>query len=434
MPGLQTAKELRAKRANLAEQMKAILAAPKGEKKGDVIGLSDEQRAEFDRMNADVDALKGDIDRIEKYDAIDAECRESTGRRTVEDTDASDERAVAKQKKDTDRAFVEWMRYGTQGLGERDRAIMAKRAAPVEGRRTVENDEDRALSTNVDTTGGYLVPESMSGSIDEALLFFGGMREANTFKLTTSGGGDLLIPTSNDTTNSGVRVGEGNTNTEQGITFGQAKLGAYTYSSKIVKVNRQLLQDAVFDIAGFVGRKLGERLGRIQNTEFTTGTGASQPYGIAATATSGVAGATGQTTSIIYNDVVDLVHSVGRSYRQGSQFMFADLTLAILRKLKDGNGYPIWQPGLSQGEPDRILGFEYVINNDVATMAASAKSVFFGQWSKYWIRDVQGTILLRLEELYAANLQVGFLAFSRADGNLIDAGTHPIKYYANSAS
>lgn len=428
MPGLTKATELRQKRGPIAEQMKALLAAPKGENGA----LDAEQRAAFERMEKECDALLASAKAIESHEALEADLAASTGRRTVEDTDTDSDAEKAKAAEQ--RAFTNWMRFGTHGISETDRKLMTRRVAPVEGRAVQQDPEARALSTNVDTTGGYTVPESMSGSIVEAQLAFGGMREANTFKFSTAGGGDLLIPTSDDTSNAGVLVGEGLANSEQGITFGQAKLGAYTWSSKIVKVNRQLLQDSAFDIAGFVGRKLGERLGRIQNTKFTTGTGASEPYGIASTATSGVAGATGQTTSIIYNDVIDLVHSVGRAYRTGGQFMFADSTLKVLRKIKDGNGNPIWQPGLVAGAPDQILGYGYVINDDVAAMAASAKSVFFGQWSNYWIRDVQGVILLRLEELYAANLQVGFLAFQRSDGNLIDAGAHPIKYYANSAS
>lgn len=433
MPALSRAKELTEKRLNLANQMEAVLAKATDGK------LSDEQRIEFDRMNGEVNSLKGDIDRILAHEALQADLAASTGRRTAENTDAAPD--PDKRKAVEARAFTNWLRYGDEGISQRDRAVISKRAARVEGR-VMESEKDlagytaeeRALSTNVDTTGGYLVPDEMAGTIEKAQLAFGGMREANTFKFSTTGGGDLLIPTSNDTTNTGVLVGEGNANTEQGITVGQAKLGAYTWSSKIVKVNRQLLQDAAFDIASFVSNALGERLGRVQNTYFTTGTGASQPYGIAATSTEGKAGATGQTASIIYNDVVDLIHSVGRAYRTGSQFQFADGTLAILRKLKDGNGNPIWQPGMVAGAPDQIMGYQYIINDDVAAMAASAKSIFFGQWSKYWIRDVQGTILLRLEELYAANLQVGFLAFSRSDGNLIDAGTHPIKHYTNSAS
>jgi len=105
----------------------------------------------------------------------------------------------------------------------------------------------------------------------------------------------------------------------------------------------------------------------------------------------------------------------------------------VLKKLKDGNSLPLWVPELAGGAPQTILGYRYTINNDVAAMAANAKSLLFGDFKKYVIRDVRGISLMRLAERYAEYRQVGFFAFSRHDGDLIDAGTHPIKYYANSA-
>ena len=120
--------------------------------------------------------------------------------------------------------------------------------------------------------------------------------------------------------------------------------------------------------------------------------------------------------------------------------MFADSTLKALKKIKipqfsgDTNGMPLWQPGLVQGQPDRILGYPFVINQDVAAMAASAKAIVFGDLSKYLIRDVRDVTLLRLDERYAENHQVAFLAFSRHDGDLLDAGTDPVKLFVNPAA
>ena len=67
-------------------------------------------------------------------------------------------------------------------------------------------------------------------------------------------------------------------------------------------------------------------------------------------------------------------------------------------------------------------------------MAANAKSILFGDFTRYYVRIVLGMQLMRLVERYADALQIGFLAFMRADGNLLDAGTHPIVYYSNSAT
>ena len=145
-------------------------------------------------------------------------------------------------------------------------------------------------------------------------------------------------------------------------------------------------------------------------------------------------GQVGQTTSVIYEDLVDLEHSVDPAYRAEAEFMFHDDTLKVLKKLKDADGRPLWLPGVAVREPDTILGYNYVINQDMPIMAANAKSILFGDFSKYMIRDVMDLMLLRLVERYADFAQVGFIAFSRHDGDLLDAGTNPIKHYANSAT
>jgi HK97 family phage major capsid protein len=148
----------------------------------------------------------------------------------------------------------------------------------------------------------------------------------------------------------------------------------------------------------------------------------------------------GQTTSVIYDDLVDLFHSVDVAHRMspGCKWMLADSSIKVIKKIKDSTGRPLWQPGVSAGAgagfPDTILDKPYVLNNDIAVMAANAKSILFGDLSKYKIRQVMGFTLLRLVERYAEFGQVGFLAFMRADGNLIDAGSNPVKYYQNSAT
>jgi HK97 family phage major capsid protein len=172
----------------------------------------------------------------------------------------------------------------------------------------------------------------------------------------------------------------------------------------------------------------------VTNNHFTVGTGSSNPNGVVVAATVGKTGTTGQTVSIVYADLVDLEHSVDPNYRQGAKWMMNDSSLKVLKKLVDTQGRPLWMPGLVTGAPDTILGYGFVINNDMATMATSGKSVLFGDFSKYIIRDVADVSLLRLDERFAEFHQVAFLAFSRHDGDLLDAGTHPIKYYANSAT
>ena len=216
-------------------------------------------------------------------------------------------------------------------------------------------------------------------------------------------------------------------------------LTTYKFSSKIVAVPFELLQDSAVDMEAFVRTRLATRLGRVQNTYFTTGTGSSQPNGVVTAASSGKVGTTGQTTTVIFDDLVDLVHSVDPAYRAlgNCRFMMNDASLKIIRKLKDSQNRPIFIPGydgLGGAMPDTLFGYPIQINQDVATMAANAKSILFGDFKFYKIRDEMGVTLFRFDDSAYIKLgQIGFLAWVRAGGNLADVGGC-IKYYANSAT
>jgi HK97 family phage major capsid protein len=211
-------------------------------------------------------------------------------------------------------------------------------------------------------------------------------------------------------------------------------MNAHTYTSKLVLVANQLLQDSAFNLESFLAQKLGTRIARITNLHFTTGDGASKPTGVITAATMGQTGTTGETTSIIFDDLIELEHSVDPAYRSNARFMMNDQTLKIIKKLKDSQNRPLWLPGYAMKEPDTINGYGYEINQQMAIPAANAKSIAFGDFKNYFIRRVAGVQVLRLVERYADFNQTGFLAFQRYDGQLVDAGTHPIKYFQHSAS
>jgi HK97 family phage major capsid protein len=188
------------------------------------------------------------------------------------------------------------------------------------------------------------------------------------------------------------------------------------------------------NLPAMLGEMLGERIGRIQNTHFTTGAGTTLPFGITVQSTLGATGSAGG--GIAYVDLVNLEHSVDIAYRQqGSAFMMHDTKVAALKKLLGTDGRPIWLPAqessMSRGFPATLLGYPVWTNNDMATaVTTGTKAVLFGALSKYLIREVVGVTLLRLDERYADFHQVAFLAFARADGNLLNAGTNPIKHLA----
>jgi HK97 family phage major capsid protein len=262
------------------------------------------------------------------------------------------------------------------------------------------------------------------------------MRQVATV-IRTATGGPLPIPTTNDTANKGAIIGENTTSTELEMTFGQLVLDAWKYSSKYILASMEFLQDTSINANEFLGDALGVRIARITNDHFTTGTG-SQPNGIVtAAASSGIT--TASNAVISYDNLIDVEHSVDPEYRQNGQWMMHDSALKIIKKLKvlqfsgDTSGMPLWLPGLTANAPDTILGYSYSINQSMAATGAGTKSLLFGQLNKYIIRDVRDVIVVRLDELFALLGQVAFLALSRHDGDLLDAGTNPVKYLIQGA-
>ena len=436
MPVLQTVTEKRAEVKTIAGRMKELIDAPAGENGN----LSAEQDTEFTKIHerqnelwAEIEAIEGqEARRQEQADQLAAtqdRLASSRGVSRAAVADTEEERKEQQREADAkyERAFDAYLRYGKDELTPEARAILHGRAAADVDIRTTHNlpEEVRAQSVGQDTKGGFFVPEGFYNSIISATKQFGGMRQSRAFVLTTASGQDLPIPTDDDTGNTGAILSENVTDSEQDFTISQTVLHAYMYTSKIVKVSRQLIQDSAFDVQSFLTAKLGQRIGRITNTHFTTGDAAAKPQGLTVGATSGVTAAAVDDFTI--DELLELKHSVDPSYRDSPQWMFKDATLLLLKKKKDGDGRPLWQSGIAMGDPNTIDGDPYIINQDMPTAATTTKPIAYGDLSNYWIRDVLGIQLLRLDERYADALQVGFLAFSRHDGVLVDAGQNPIK-------
>jgi HK97 family phage major capsid protein len=252
--------------------------------------------------------------------------------------------------------------------------------------------------------------------------------------MSTASGHALNFPTSDGTGEVGEIVGENVAASAGDVTFGTVPLSTFKYSSKKIALPVELIQDSVIDIIAFVVARLAERIARIQNQHFTVGTGTTQPDGVIPKAGTGKTGTTGQTLTVIYDDLVDLKHSVNRAYRAKGRYMMNDLSVAIVSKLKDTTGRPIWVPSVDVAAPDTLLGFPVVINDDVAVMAASAKSIAFGDFSRYIIRDVANSTSLRRfdDSAFALNGQVGFCGWTRSGGNLVEPAA--VKVYINSAT
>ena len=428
MPSIETrVKEIGEERGRIAEESREILDNPGGEGGK----LSDDQEEKFKKLHERSEELHVSKGQLEKQAALESDLATTNGAlagdRDTDPGDNGDPDVTGDGKELEARAFTSWLRYGIDSLDTEERLVAQRQLRSV-------SPEQRAQAAGSDAAGGYLVPEGFFGQLEIALKTFGGMRRSRSFVFSTDTGQDLPVPTSDDTGNVGAVLSENVAAAEQDAAFKQVMLKAHMYTSKIVRVSLQLLQDSAFDIDAFLSRALGERIGRITNTHFTTGDGVDKPSGVVQDTVEAVQGATGQTVTVKVDDLMALQHGPDEAYRQDAEWMLRDATLLIIKQLKDGEGRLMWLPGLAFGQPDTILGDRFIVNNDVAAMAASAKSILYGDFSRFYIRDVRGVQMLRLVERYADLLQVGFIAFSRHDAKLIDAGQNPIQHYANAAS
>lgn len=293
------------------------------------------------------------------------------------------------------------------------------------------------MSTSTGSEGGFTVQPIVAATLIEALKDFGAMRRVAE-RLVTGSGADLSFPATDGTSEEGEIIAQNVTATDLDVSFSTVPLNTYKFSSKVVTIPFELLQDSSVDVVGLVNLRLRERIGRIQNRMFTTGTGTGQPFGIAVAAGVGKTGTTGQTTTVIYDDLVDLVDSIDPAYQvEALKWMFNQTVRRTVRKLKDTTGRPIWTPaydeGISAKTPDLLLGYPVEINNHMPAPAANAKSISFGDHSKYTVRDAMELTMFRFEDsAYIKKGQIGFLAWARAGGNLTDANS--VKLYQHSAS
>lgn len=378
-------------------------------------GWKPEHQAAYDAGMTEIEDLKAQIKRLEATIAADADMQQVEAI-----AQAAGRKAPAGKGGRAEELYNRFLRDG-------DKAITAEEWREIRA----------TMSTTTGSEGGLTVQAEVANRVIDALKAFGGMRAVSEV-IRTAMGSDMSWPGSDGTAEVGEIIAQNATATAADPSFTSVSVVTYKFSSKIVAVPFELLQDSQIDVAAFVEKRLVQRIGRITNQMFTTGTGTSQPRGVVTGAGLGKTGTTGQTTSVIFDDLMDLVHSVDPAYRAAPNvgFMMADSSLKVVRKLKDSQGRPIFLPGydgLGGAIGDRLFGYPVTINQDVAVMAANAKSILFGDFGQYLIRDVMAPTLFRFEDSAYAKLgQIGFLMWHRAGGNLLDAAA--VKYYANSAT
>jgi phage major capsid protein, HK97 family len=384
--------ELREKRAKAWDAAKAFLDTKRG---GDGL-LSAEDTATYDKMEADVVALGKEIERLERQSVIDAELSKATSNPITNTPSKGTEEKNGRASAEYKRSFWNAMRTRAgEGLD------------PV-----VKN----ALQIGTDTEGGYLVPDEFERNLVEAL------EEENIFRrlanVITTSSGDRKIPV---VASKGTAswIDEEGAIPESDDSFGQVSIGAYKLGT-LIKVSEELLNDSVFNLESYISREFARRIGNKEEESFFGGDGSGKPTGIlAATGGAQLGVTTAGATAITLDEVLDLFYSLKAPYRNKAVFVMNDSTIKAIRKLKDSQGQYLWQPSIQAGTPDTILNRPLYTSAYVPAIAAAAKTVAFGDFSYYWVADRQGRVFKRLNELYAATGQVGFIATQRVDGKLI---------------
>lgn len=381
--------ELKEKRAKAWEAAKAFLDSKQGSN-----GLmSAEDAATYDKMEAEVVDFGKEIDRLERQAVIDAELAKATSTPITNkpNTQPGGETKTGRATDEYKRAFWNSMRN--------------KNSYEIQN----------ALSIGTDSEGGYLVPDEYEKKLVEALedeVFF---RSLATVIKTSSGDRKIPIVTSKG---EAAWIDEGGQFPESDDSFGQTSIGAHKLAT-MIKVSDELLNDSVFNIEQYISKEFGRRIGTKEEEAFFIGDGTGKPIGIFNKTGGADIAVTAATTSITFDDVMDLYYSLRAPYRNKATWLLNDSTVKAIRKLKDGNGNYIWQPSVREGEPDRILNRPYRTSIYVPELAAGNRVMAFGDYSYYWIADRQGRSFKRLNELFATTGQVGFLASERVDGKLI---------------
>ena len=378
--------ELRENRAKAWEKAKNFLDSHRDENGM----LSAEDVAAYEKMEAQIIGMGEEIKRTERSFALDAELSRPVGSPLIN-------------------------LPGSAGNMKTGRASNEYKEAMLSALRSNFRHISNVLVEGTDSAGGYLVPAEYDERLIEKLEQENILRRLGTV-IQTSGERKINVaatkPTASWVEESGELV-------FSDPTFSQVILDAYKLSTA-TKVSEELLADNQYDLEGFLIRSFGQAIANAEEDAFINGNGSSKPTGILdATGGGQVAVTAASSTAITADEIIELVYSLKRPYREHAAFILADSTLAKIRKLKDGSGTYLWQASMTENEPDRLLGFPVYTSAYMPTIAAGNSVIAFGDFSYYNIGDRGTRSFAALHELYAGVGQVAFVAKERVDGKLI---------------
>lgn len=348
--------------------------------------LSAEDKETYSRMEAEIEELTNSIERQQR-----AERREQELSKPVNSP------ITGKPYKDE-----------PQGEVKTGRASDEYKKAMLTALRSNFRQVSNVLQEGVDADGGYLVPEEYDHRLIDVLTEENIMRGIAT-KITTSGEHKINIAA---TKPAAAWIEEGEALSFGDATFEQKILDAHKLHVAI-KITEELLYDNAFGLENYIITEFGKALANAEEDAFLNGDGVGKPTGIFDKTKGGESIGT-LTAALKSDDILDLIYKLKRPYRKNASFIMNDATLAQIRKLKDNNGQYLWQPSYQANEPDKILGY------NIRTSAfAPTDAIAFGDYKYYNIGDRGSRSFKQLNELFAGNGMIGYVAKERVDGLLI---------------
>lgn len=388
--------ELQKKYRDLAGQASAIRKAYEGTAEN----MSDDDATRFDAIMADADRLEAEIEREKKSEAFVKRMEEVEEKVTHPDP----------EKKSVDTADLQMKAF-----------VSYFNDSPLDNEFARQQAVLKTLQADLDVQGGYLQAppmfvEQLLKAVDDAVFV---RRLATVIPLrSTESLGVVSLDTQLDDADWTTELATGNQ--DDTTRFGKRELRVHPFAKR-VKISNTLMRLATRDPEALIRDRIAYKFSITEEKAFLTGNGANRPLGLFTASAQGISTSrdvtAGTTTLPSADGLIDAKHTLKSNYLAKSRWLFHRTTVAEIRKLKDGIGNYIWQPGLQAGLPNVILDLPYEMSEYVPnTLTTGQYFGMVGDFSFYWIADGPSLSIQRLNELYAETNVTGFIARAEADG------------------
>jgi len=380
-------KELLERRANIWEKAKELIDRVEAEGRD----FNTEEQSQYDKMMDEMDELAKRAKRLEEKQRFEAQMSMPINEPV---------RAIPTDQKE-----------------DRGKDLMPEFRAFI--KTGVISPELRALQVDPATQGGNLLPPQqfvaeLIKEIDDAVFI---RRLATVIPVNTSDSlGASTLDTDLDDADWTTEV---QSITEGTMTFGKRELKP-NQLSKLVKVSMKLLRTSAIPVESLVSQRLAYKFAITEEKAFLLGSGTGEPLGLFTVSTDGISAARDVPSTggkITADSLIDAKYALKAQYRNGAQWIFHRDVIKLIAKLKDNDDQYLWRPGISLGQPDTLLNLpvnesEYAPN----TVTVDNYVGIIGNFRYYWIAELMGMELQRLNELFAQTSQVGFIGRMWVDG------------------